>query len=121
MDDALTALAGSAAALPGLFVVVLADAFLVIIPGEVAVTAIAALSASTGQPWLIAVIGVAAAAALSGDLACYAIGRRAGLERWRWMRHPRAVRAFSWQGGDSRSDREQCCSRLGSSRSPVWR
>lgn len=43
MDDALTALAGSAAALPGLFVVVLADAFLVIIPGEVAVTAIAAL------------------------------------------------------------------------------
>lgn len=98
MDDALTALAGSAAALPGLFVVVLADAFLVIIPGEVAVTAIAALSASTGQPWLIAVIGVAAAAALSGDLACYAIGRRAGLERWRWMRHPRAVRAFSWAG-----------------------
>lgn len=98
MDDALTALAGSAAALPALFVLVLADAFLVIIPGEVAVTAIAALSASTGQPWLIAVIGVAAAGALAGDLACFAIGRRTGLERWRWMRHPRVARSFSWAG-----------------------
>lgn len=98
MDDILAALAGSAAALPVLFAFVLADAFLVLIPGEAAVTAAGALSVSTGQPVLAAVIGVAALAALSGDVACYAIGRRVGLARWRWMRHPRAAGSFAWVG-----------------------
>lgn len=96
MDDALTALAESAAALPALFALVLADAFLVVVPGEIAVTAFAALSVATGAPPLMAVIGVAAAAALCGDLACYAIGRGVGLTRWRWMRHPRTARSFGW-------------------------
>jgi DNA/RNA endonuclease G (NUC1)/membrane protein DedA with SNARE-associated domain len=96
MDDALTALAESAAALPALFALVLADAFLVVVPGEIAVTAFAALSVATGAPALAAVIGVAAVAALCGDLACYAIGRSVGLTRWGWMRHPRASGSFAW-------------------------
>lgn len=44
IDDALAALTGSAAALPVLFALVLGDAFLVVIPGETAVTAYAAPS-----------------------------------------------------------------------------
>ena len=69
---------------------------LVIIPGEAAVTAFAALGFSTGQPPIAAVIAVAAAAAFAGDALCYLIGRRVGLERWRWMRARRARAAFAW-------------------------
>ncbi|MFJ6653971.1 DedA family protein [Microbacterium sp. NPDC091313] len=95
-DDVLAQLATSPWALPLMFLLVLGDAFLVVIPGEVAVTASGALAVSTGSPPLIAVIVVAGAAALCGDLACYAIGRWVGLERWRWMRGPRVSAAFAW-------------------------
>jgi membrane-associated protein len=96
IDDVLVSLAASPWALPLMFVLVVGDAFLVLIPGEVAVTAYGALAMSTGSPPLAAVIAVAAAGALIGDLACYAIGRRVGLDRWAWMRRPRVRAAFAW-------------------------
>ncbi|MBZ4488589.1 VTT domain-containing protein [Microbacterium sp. cx-55] len=98
LDELAAQLAAGPWALPLLAVLVLGDAFLVIIPGEAAVTAAGALAAATGSPPLVAVIAVAAGAAFTGDLLCYAIGRRVGLERWRWMRHPRARSAFEWAG-----------------------
>jgi len=78
---------------------VFGDAFLVVVPGEIAVTALGALSTSTGTPPLWAVILCAAAAAACGDLLCYGIGRWAGLERWRWMRDERLQRAQRWARG----------------------
>ncbi len=75
---------------------VLGDAFLVVVPGEVAVTALGALALSTGTPPLWSVILCAGLAAASGDLLCYAIGRRVGLERWRWMRAARVRTALGW-------------------------
>jgi DNA/RNA endonuclease G (NUC1)/membrane protein DedA with SNARE-associated domain len=96
MDDALIALAGSAAALPVLFALVLADAFLVVVPGEAAVTAFGALAVASGAPPLVGVVGIAAAAAFCGDAACYLIGRTVGLDRWRWMRHPRVSATLVW-------------------------
>lgn len=96
VDEILAALAASPWALPLMFVLVVGDAFLVVIPGEVAVTAYGALAVSTGSPPLIAVIAVATAGALLGDLACYAVGRSVGLERWRWMRRPKVQAAFAW-------------------------
>ena len=96
MDDWLTGLADSVWALPALFALVLGDAFLVVLPGETAVTAFGALAVSTGSPPLLAVIAVAAVAAAGGDVCCYAIGRRVGLERWRWMRYRRVQAAFAW-------------------------
>jgi membrane protein DedA with SNARE-associated domain len=75
---------------------VLGDAFFVVIPGEVAVTALGALAVSTGSPPLWAVIVCAAAAAMLGDTACYLIGRFVGIERWRWMRAPRIRQALAW-------------------------
>lgn len=95
-DDWLTVLAASAWALPILFALVLGDAFLVVVPGEIALTAFGALSASTGTPPLAAVLFVGALAAICGDAACYAVGRLAGLDRWRWMRAPRVQAAFAW-------------------------
>lgn len=94
----MDALAGGPWLLPAMFLLVLLDAVLVVVPGEVAVTAAGALAASTGSPPLPAVIAAAALAAFCGDALCFAVGRRVGLRRWRWMRHPRVARAFVWAG-----------------------
>ncbi|MFD4959288.1 DedA family protein [Microbacterium sp. NPDC058389] len=96
VEDLLTEVARSAWALPLLFVLVLGDAFVVVIPGEAAVTALGALAVSQGEPALAAIVLVAAAAALAGDAVCYLVGRTIGLQRWRWMRAPRAQAAFAW-------------------------
>lgn len=96
IEDLLAQVGASPWALTVLFALVLGDAFLVVIPGEAAVTALGALAVSTGNPPLLAVIAVAALAAFSGDAACYLIGRTVGLERWRWMRTPRVRAAFAW-------------------------
>lgn len=78
---------------------VLGDAFFVVIPGEIAVTALGALAVSTGSPPLWAVVMCAALAAALGDICCYLIGRSVGLERWGWMRAPRVQRALLWARG----------------------
>jgi membrane-associated protein len=96
IDDWLAAIGAGPWALPLLFGLVFADAFLVVLPGETTVTAFGALAVSTGSPPLLAVIAVAAAAAFCGDACTYVIGRSVGLERWRWMRHPRAQAAIGW-------------------------
>ncbi|MEZ3159823.1 VTT domain-containing protein [Microbacterium sp. BWT-B31] len=96
VEDALSELAASPWALPLLFALVLGDAFLVVVPGEAAVTALAALAVAEATPPLVAVIVVAAVAAACGDACCYLIGRVVGLERWRWMRGPRVRRALEW-------------------------
>lgn len=96
IDDLLATLASSPWALALMFALVIGDAFLVVIPGEVAVTVYGALAVSTGAPPLVAVIAVAAVGALLGDLGCYLIGRSVGLERWRWMRGARVQTAFRW-------------------------
>lgn len=77
-------------------ILVFGDAFLVVIPGEMAVTALGAVSVSSGAPPLWAVIVCAAAAAAAGDIACFLLGRMVGTERWRWMRTPRVQSALAW-------------------------
>lgn len=66
------------------------DGFFPPVPSESLVIALAALSAATGQPdaWVVLLAG--AAGAVIGDLTAYSIGRRAGLQRFAWMRSPRA-------------------------------
>ena len=96
VEELLTEIAHSPWALPLLFALVLGDAFLVVVPGEAAVTALGALAVSEGRPALAAIVLVAAAAALAGDGACYLVGRTIGLQRWRWMRAPRSQAAFAW-------------------------
>jgi len=95
VDDAwLRALAESPWLLPALFLLVVGDAFLVVLPSETVVVALAALAGATGSPPLAAIIPVAAVGALTGDLLCFTIGRRAGLDRWRWQRIPVIQRAI---------------------------
>jgi membrane-associated protein len=86
-------------ALAGMALLVVLDAFFVVIPGEIAVTALGAAGISTGAPQLWAVIVCAAVAAATGDLLCYAIGRCAGAARWRWTQTERVQRAHRWARG----------------------
>ena len=91
-----TDLLSSPWALLTMSLLVLGDALVVVLPGEIAVTALGAIAASTGSPPLWAVIACAAIAAVTGDAACYLIGRTVGTERWRWMRGPRVRSALEW-------------------------
>ena len=96
MDDAwITDLAASAWLVPALFALVVGDAFLVVLPSETAVVALGALWAVTGAPPLAGVLVAAAAGAVVGDGLCYAIGRRVGLDRWRWQRGGRIGRSIA--------------------------
>lgn len=80
----------------GVFLLVVADAFTVVLPSETVVVALASLALSTGHPSLWLLIPVAWTGAIVGDNACYLIGRRIGTDRWRWMRGPRVSRAIDY-------------------------
>lgn len=91
----MTALAASPWLFPAVFALVVADAFVVVLPSETAVVALAALSGATGHPVLWLLIPVAAFGAIVGDSLCYVIGRWVGHDRWRWQRRGRVAGALS--------------------------
>lgn len=94
--DLLTASLASPWSLGVMSLLVIGDAFFVVVPGEVAVTALGAIAVTTGSPPLWAVVLCAAVAAAIGDACCYLIGRSVGTQRWRWMRTPRVQQALGW-------------------------
>lgn len=77
---------------------VIADAFVVLLPSETVVVALGSLALSTGSPNVWLLIGVAATGAVIGDNLCYGIGRQVGTDRFAWMRRPRIHAAFSSAG-----------------------
>jgi membrane-associated protein len=94
-ETTLLALAGSAWLFPALFALVVGDAFLVILPSETAVVALAALAGATGTPSLALLVPVAALGAIVGDSLCFAIGRAVGHERWAWQKRGRLGAAIA--------------------------
>lgn len=74
----------------------LIDGFFLFLPSETAIVALASLSAHSGEPniWLLLLGG--AVGAIIGDNVAYLMGRTLGTSRFRWMRQPRAARAFDW-------------------------
>lgn len=82
--------------LAAMSLLVLGDAFFVVVPGEISVTALGAVAMTTGTPALWAVVLCAAGAAALGDACCYLIGRVVGTERWGWMRGRRMQQALGW-------------------------
>jgi membrane protein DedA with SNARE-associated domain len=95
IEHALLGLAGSPWIYGALFVLVVADAFLVVLPSETLVVALGALAASGGQPSMWLLIPVAALGALVGDALCYLIGTRIGTDRWAWQRQGRIATALA--------------------------
>jgi len=102
LQTAITAwlleIAASGWVFPALYLLTVADAFLVVLPSETAVTALGAISASSGSPGLALLIGVAWAGAVTGDVSCYLLGRRIGTTRFAWMRRPRVAGAIGRAG-----------------------
>lgn len=78
------------------------DGFFPPIPSESVVVGLSAVSGSGGMPnvWLLGLM--AAIGAFSGDNIAYLIGRRIGVQRWRWMRTQRMQGAFRWAGKELR-------------------
>tara|TARA_R110000868_G_scaffold6370_1_gene36322 strand:- start:18308 stop:18907 length:600 start_codon:yes stop_codon:yes gene_type:complete len=79
---------------PLVFALVVGDAFLVVLPSETVVVALGALAGATGTPWPAVLVPVAAVGAVTGDLLCFLIGRRVGLDRWAWQRRGRVAAAL---------------------------
>ncbi|UVJ40653.1 DedA family protein [Arthrobacter sp. CJ23] len=102
INDFILAAAGQ----PWVLLLVLAccviDGFFPPIPSESVVVGLAAVSATAGVPnaWLLVL--VAAIGAFSGDNLAYLIGRKVGVQRWRWMRTQRMQGAFRWAGRELR-------------------
>jgi membrane-associated protein len=80
----------------GVILLVIADAFVVVLPSETVVVALGSLAFSTGAPNIALLLAVAAVGAVIGDNLCYLIGRSIGTERFRWMRRPRIHAAFGY-------------------------
>jgi membrane protein DedA with SNARE-associated domain len=95
VDALIDALAGSPWLYPAVFLLVVGDAFLVVLPSETVVVALGALAGATGQPLLAVLIPVAAVGAVVGDGLCYLIGRRVGIDRWAWQRRGRIAAALA--------------------------
>ena len=91
ISDFVLGLAGS----PWVYLVVLVfaavDAFFPPIPSESAIVALAAFSASSGDPDLVLLGLSAVGGALIGDHAAYGVGRWMGTERFAILRRPAAV------------------------------
>lgn len=98
INDFILAAAGQ----PWVLLLVLAcsivDGFFPPIPSESVVVGLAAVSASAGVPntWLLFLL--AAVGAFTGDNVAYLIGRKVGLQRFRWMRSQHAQTAFRRSG-----------------------
>ena len=99
LSDVIFAAAQSPWAFVLLAALLIIDGFFPLVPGETTVVALATLGAAGHGPNPLAVLGVAIVATVLGDCVAFWIGRRVGMSRWRWMRHPRAVRAKEWAGG----------------------
>lgn len=97
LTDVILSLVQSPWVYATIFAVCVIDGFFPPVPSETIVIAAAAAGAATGESaMLFGAIIAAAAGAIVGDNIAFAIGRRLGLDRWRWMRRDSARRAVRW-------------------------
>lgn len=89
-----------AAGQPWVYLLLLAlctiDGFFPPVPSESVVVALAAVAMSAGVPNLWILMLLSAVGAIAGDNIAYAIGRRIGTSRFRWMRRRRVAKSFAW-------------------------
>lgn len=81
---------------PVLLVFFFIDGFATILPSETAIVGLSALYLHTGQPNLWILGTTALIGAMAGDNMAYLLGRKIGLDRWKWMRRPKVKKMFAW-------------------------
>ncbi|MBK7720849.1 MAG: DedA family protein [Austwickia sp.] len=87
-------------ALVAVFALATLDGFFPPLPSESVVITLAAVSASTGSPSLIALGVCAAIGAFLGDNLTFLIGRHSGLNRMAHSKRPPVQRAFRWAASE---------------------
>lgn len=96
INEAVLHAAGEWWIYPVLLVFFFVDGFAMVVPSETLIVALAAFSRHSGEPNLWILGFTALIGAIAGDNMAFMLGRRIGLERWRWMRRPKVQRAFGW-------------------------
>lgn len=81
-----------------LFVVIVLDGIMPLVPGEAALLSQAPSASAAGWPAVVGLGALAASAAFFGDVAAYLLGRRVGTTRFAWQRRRRIARLFTWTG-----------------------
>ncbi|MFJ3957748.1 DedA family protein [Arthrobacter sp. NPDC090010] len=81
---------------PVLLVFFFVDGFATILPSETAIVGLSALSLHTGEPNLLLLGLTGLVGAIAGDNTAYLLGRKIGLDRWKWMRRPKVAKMFEW-------------------------
>ena len=96
INEAVLHAAGQWWIYPLLLVFFFVDGFAMVVPSETLIVALAAYSVHSGQPnlWILGL--TALVGAMAGDNMAYMLGRKIGLERFRWMRKPKVQKVFGW-------------------------
>lgn len=81
--------------LPLLFLFCIIDGFLPVLPSETLIVALASVAVASGTPNIFLLGLVGAAGAIVGDQVAYRLGRRVGLDRFRWMHGRRTRKLFA--------------------------
>lgn len=81
-----------------LFVMILVDGVIPLVPGEAALLSQAPAAFAGGIPAVLVLAAVAATAAFLGDTITYSLGRWVGTDRFAWQRHPRVARLLTRTG-----------------------
>lgn len=87
-------------ALVMVFALAMLDGFVPPLPSESIVITLAAISASTGSPGLLALGCCAAAGAFIGDNLTFLMGRHSGLGRLAHSDRPKVKRSFTWAAAE---------------------
>lgn len=96
INDAIVHASNAWWILPVLFLFCLIDGFLPLLPSETLIVALASVAVGSGTPNIALLALVGAAGAVAGDQLAYRLGRRVGMDRFRWMRGRRARKSFGF-------------------------
>lgn len=96
MNHMLEHAAGQPWIYPVLLVFFFIDGFATILPSETAIVGLSALAMHRGEPNLWLLGATALVGAMAGDNTAYMLGRKIGLDRWKWMRKPKVRKMFAW-------------------------
>lgn len=77
------------------FVLIVVDGVVPMVPGEATLLAAAAPAVASGPPAVAGLVMLAATAAFLGDGLAYALGRCVGTTRFGWQRRPRVARLLA--------------------------
>ncbi|MHC6591011.1 DedA family protein [Arthrobacter sp. C152] len=96
INEAVLHAAGQWWIYPVLLVFFFVDGFAMVVPSETLIVALAAFSRHSGEPnlWILGL--TALVGAICGDNMAFMLGRKIGLERWKWMRRPKVRKVFGW-------------------------